>query len=91
MKKQDLIEHVSAETGMPKAHVKSVIESTFDLITKDLSEGNSLTMPGFGTFTTKARSARTGRNPQTGEAIEIQASINPAFKPSKALKEAVNS
>lgn len=90
MNKGDLIEAVSGEAGLSKADASRAVESLLSAITNALKGGNQVSLVGFGTFTVKKRSARTGRNPRTGEAIEIRASKVPGFRAGKALKDAVN-
>ena len=90
MNKTSLIEKVAAEANVTKKDAAIVVNATFDAITESLAAGESVQLIGFGTFETRARKARTGHNPQTGETIKIKASKTPAFKPGKALKDAVN-
>jgi DNA-binding protein HU-beta len=90
MNKGDLIESVSADAGLSKADASRAVESMISAITAALKGGNQVSLVGFGTFTVKKRAARTGRNPRTGETIEIRASKVPGFRAGKALKDAVN-
>lgn len=90
MNKQELIGHVASDTGLSKTDAKAAVESVFANIQKAVSEGKDAAFVGFGTFKVTSRSARTGRNPQTGAEIQIAASKSVSFKPSKAVKEAVN-
>lgn len=90
MNKQDLITQVATDTGLTKTDAKAVIEATFMRIQSALASGDEAAFVGFGTFKVSQRAARTGRNPQTGEPLEIKASQSVSFKPSKALKDAVN-
>ena len=90
MNKQELIEIVAESADLSKAAAGRVVDTVFDTITETLSKGDQVTLVGFGTFLVRDRAARTGRNPQTGEPIEIAAAKNPAFKAGKALKDAVN-
>ena len=90
MNKGDLIEAVCSESGLSKADASRAVESMITAITRALKDGNQVSLIGFGTFTVKKRAARTGRNPRTGEAIEIRASKVPGFRAGKALKDAVN-
>lgn len=90
MNKADLIEIVSGEAGLSKADASRAVESVIASITNALKSGQQVSLVGFGTFAVKKRSARTGRNPRTGEAIEIRASKVPGFRAGKALKDAVN-
>lgn len=90
MNKAELIEAVAATTELSKADATRAVEAVFSIITDALRKGDSVTLVGFGTFVVKARAARTGRNPQTGQTIAIAATKVPAFKAGKALKDAVN-
>lgn len=90
MNKGDLIDAVSGEAGLSKADASRAVESVIAAITRALKDGNQVSLVGFGTFTVKTRAARTGRNPRTGDAIEIRASRIPGFRAGKALKDAVN-
>jgi DNA-binding protein HU-beta len=90
MNKTDLIEKVSHNTELNKTAAARAVDATFDIIANSLRGGDSVTLSGFGTFSVTNRSARTGRNPRTGEAIAIAASKNPKFKAGKGLKDAVN-
>lgn len=89
MNKGELVNTIAEKLNATKAEVARMIEAFSTLVTETLKEGEQIVMPGFGTFAVVNRSARTGRNPQTGEAIEIKASRVVKFKPSKSLKEAV--
>lgn len=90
MNKGDLIEVVSGDAGISKAEASRAVDSVIVAITKALQGGTQVSLVGFGTFAVKKRAARTGRNPRTGEAIEIRASKVPGFRAGKALKDAVN-
>ena len=90
MNKQELIEIVAENVDLSKAAAGRAVDSILDAITKALSNGDQVTLVGFGTFLVRDRAARTGRNPKTGEPIQIAAAKNPAFKAGKALKDAVN-
>ena len=87
--KGDLVDAVSNQTDMAKKDVAAVIEATLDTITEQLRQKNKVTFTGFGVFSTSDRAARQGRNPQTGETIQIAATTVPKFKAGKGLKEAV--
>ena len=89
MNKKELIEGVAAAAGVDRTTAGGVVEAALETIGARLADGESVTIPGFGTFEVRQRSARTGRNPQTGEAIEIAASRVPAFKAGKGLRERV--
>ena len=91
MNKTDLIDEIAAAADLPKASAARALDAVVDSITDALKKGDQVSLVGFGTFQVKHRAARTGRNPQTGAAIEIAASNAPSFKAGKALKDAVNS
>ena len=91
MNKSELIGLVAEKTGSSKADATTALDAVLDGIADQLADGNSVVLAGFGTFETRDRAARTGRNPQTGESMEIAASKAPAFKPAAAFKNAVNS
>ena len=90
MKKADIIEALAEKTGLTKTDVTRVYEGTFELFKEELGKGNDVAVAGFGTFKISNRAARTGRNPQTGETINIAASKSVGFKVGSALKEIVN-
>jgi DNA-binding protein HU-beta len=90
MNKGELIESVSASAGMSRADATKAVDAVLDSVTRTLAGGGSVSLVGFGTFSVKHRAARMGRNPRTGEAIQISASNVPGFKAGKALKDAVN-
>ena len=90
MNKADLIEVVAEAADLSKASATRAVEAMLDGITAALKKDDTVSLVGFGTFTVRSRAARSGRNPQTGETIEIKASRAPGFKPGKALKDAVN-
>ena len=90
MNKAELIDAVASSADLSKATASQAVDAVVDTITESLRKGDSVTLVGFGTFEVRARAARTGRNPQTGEEIQIKASKAPAFKAGKALKDAVN-
>ena len=90
MNKSELIDAVAAATEDSKAGATRAVDAVLDTITDTLKSGGQVTLVGFGTFLVRDRAARTGRNPQTGAAIEIKASKAPAFKAGKALKDALN-
>lgn len=91
MNKGELVQAVADKTGVTKKCAGDVVNSVTDIITSALSEGESVVLPGFGTFSVADRAAREGRNPLTGETIQIAASKSPKFKAGKSLKDAVNS
>ena len=88
--KKDLIAAIAKRTGEKKATVEYVLNATLTEIENALLIGDAVAINGFGTFETKQRDARTGRNPRTGEPVEIAASTTVAFKPAKALKDSLN-
>lgn len=90
MNKAELIELVAEAADISKAAATRAVDATFDGITDSLRRGDTVTLVGFGTFSVGERSARTGRNPRTGETITIAASRTPKFKAGKALKDALN-
>lgn len=90
MNKSELIDLIAADADLPKAAAARALDSAISGITNALGKGDAVTLVGFGTFSVGARSARTGRNPQTGATIQIKASKSPKFKAGKALKDAVN-
>ena len=90
MNKQELIENIAESADITKAAAGRALDSMIDSVTGALKEGDSVVLVGFGTFTVRDRAARNGRNPQTGEEIQIAAAKVPAFKAGKALKDAVN-
>lgn len=90
MNKQELIDNIASSADITKADAGRALDSVLDSITGALKGGDSVVLVGFGTFSVRERKARTGRNPQTGQAIEIAAAKVPAFKAGKALKDAVN-
>ena len=90
MNKGDLIDSVAAEAGLSKADAGRAVDALIGAVTGTLKGGGQVSLVGFGTFAVKARAARMGRNPRTGEAIQIKASNVPGFKAGKALKDAVN-
>jgi DNA-binding protein HU-beta len=90
MNKNDLIDAVAERTALAKSDAARAVEAVLGAITESLQKGEAVALSGFGTFATKTRAARTGRNPRTGEAIQIAASNVPGFKAGKGLKDAVN-
>ena len=90
MNKTDLTAKVAEKSGLTKVDAAKAVESVFDSISESLVEGNAVQLIGFGTFEVRDRAARTGRNPKTGDEIQIAAAKVPAFKAGKALKEACN-
>lgn len=90
MNKAELIDAVASSADLSKADATRAVDAVVDNITESLRNGDAVTLVGFGTFEVRDRAARSGRNPQTGETIQIKASKAPAFKAGKALKDAVN-
>jgi len=90
MNKQDLIVAVADSTGLGRAHAAKAIEAMLDAVTQALRSGDEVRLVGFGTFVVTKRKASTGRNPRTGEPMEISASTQPKFKAGKLLKDACN-
>jgi DNA-binding protein HU-beta len=90
MNKTELVDAIAESADISKAGAGRALDGMITAITDALKSGDQVSIVGFGSFTVRERAARTGRNPQTGEAIEIKASKNPSFKAGKALKDAVN-
>jgi len=89
MNKTDLINNIATKSGLTKKDVEAVLNSFLGEVTEALSSGDKVQLIGFGTFETRKRSGRTGRNPQTGTSITIPESKVPAFKAGNKLKDAV--
>lgn len=90
MNKNDMIAKVSEVADLSKADATKAVDGVFDTVTKALQGGDEVRLVGFGTFSVTQRRASEGRNPRTGEKIQIPASKQPKFKAGKGLKEAVN-
>ena len=90
MNKTELVDAIAEGTDISKAAAARALDTFIATVTKTLQAGEQVALVGFGTFTVKDRKARVGRNPKTGEPIDIKASKNPTFKAGKALKDAVN-
>jgi DNA-binding protein HU-beta len=90
MNKNELIGAVASSAGISKTQASDSVEAVFGSISSELSSGGEVRLVGFGTFMVANRKATTGRNPRTGEAIQIKASKQPKFRPGKSLKESVN-
>jgi|TARA_B100001105_G_C22339830_1_gene420789 DNA-binding protein HU-beta len=88
--KSQLIDKIAAGADISKAAAGRALDSMIDAVTEALKKDDQVALVGFGTFSVRERSARTGRNPQTGETIQIAAAKVPSFKAGKALKDAVN-
>ena len=87
--KAELIERVAGKTNLTKKEVTATVDALFEVVQEALQNGEKVQVIGFGNFEVRDRAARKGRNPQTGEEIQIAATKVPAFKPGKALKDAV--
>ena len=90
LNKNDLVATVAGKTGMSKADSGKAVDSVFEAITNSLRSKTEVRLVGFGTFSVTRRAATQGRNPRTGERIQIPASNQPKFKAGKGLKDAVN-
>ena len=90
MNKTELISNIAEKTNRTKKTTAAIVDEMFAVITDAIADGDKVTLVGFGTFEARERAARTGKNPQTGAAVEIPTCKAPAFKAGKALKDAVN-
>ena len=90
MNKGELVDSIAKQSGLTKADAAKALDATLDAVTGTLQTGGKVTLPGFGTFSVSQRSARTGRNPQTGKEIKIKAKTVAKFKAGKNLADAVN-
>jgi DNA-binding protein HU-beta len=90
MNKNDLVANVASSAGLSKADSAKAVDAVFESVTASLKGGNEVRLVGFGTFSVTARKASEGRNPRTGEKIQIPASNQPKFRAGKGLKDAVN-
>ncbi|RDH84404.1 MAG: DNA-binding protein HU [endosymbiont of Galathealinum brachiosum] len=90
MNKSELIDAIADNSGLSKADSGRALDAVISSVTGALKDNDQVTIVGFGTFLVRQRAARVGRNPQTGAEIQIKAANVPAFKPGKALKDAVN-
>jgi DNA-binding protein HU-beta len=90
MNKSELIDAVAEAAGLTKADSSRALDAVIGSVSGAMSKGEQVSILGFGTFLVRHRNARVGRNPQTGAEIQIKAANVPAFKPGKALKDAVN-
>ncbi len=90
MNKTELVRKVSSDTGVTKKIAAAVTDAVFDAISEALACGEKVQIAGFGTFVTRTRAARIGRNPRSGGEIQLPAAVIPAFKAGKALKDKVN-
>lgn len=89
MTKAELVETVASKVDLPRAVAERAVNTMFDELTEALRQGDKVNISGFGTFSVSERKARTGRNPKTGETIEIAASRAAKFKPGKSLKDSL--
>jgi DNA-binding protein HU-beta len=90
LNKEELINHVASATGLPKAAAEKSVDAVFEAISGTLKSGTEVRLAGFGTFVVSQRKATEGRNPRTGEKIQIPASKSVKFRPGKGLKDQVN-
>ena len=90
MNKTELVDAIAAAADITKAQAGRALDAVLESVTETLKKGEKVTLIGFGTFETRERAARTGRNPQTGKEIQTAASTTPAFKAGKKLKDALN-
>ena len=90
MNKVELVASMAEKAELTKVDAEKALKAFIDVVTDEMKNGGKVQLIGFGTFETTERAARTGRNPQTGETIEIKASTAPKFKAGKALKDAIN-
>ncbi len=86
MRKADIAAEIAGRTSLTKAQAKSAVNAVFEVIRDALANGDTVSVTGFGRFSTKSRPTRTGRNPRTGESVAITASKAPSFKAGKALR-----
>ena len=89
MNKSDIVGRVAGRAGVGRSAAGDAVDAVFEAIAETLAKGEDVRIVGFGTFGTKSRPARTGRNPRTGESLNIAASTGPTFKAGKALRDAV--
>ena len=89
MRKSDIAAHVAEQDSLSKAQAERAVDALLEAIRGALASGEKVTLPGFGTFLTRSRAARQGRNPATGERIAVAASKAPSFRAGKALRDAV--
>lgn len=85
-----LAQEIAADVGLSQTKASQVVSQIFEVITQNMEEGHEVTIPDFGKFRRKDKAARQGRNPKTGEAMQIPAKSVPNFLPAKGLKERVN-
>ena len=90
MNKTELVAAMAEQTNLSKKDAEAALKAFVDVVSEELKKGEKLQLVGFGTFEVSERAAREGRNPQTGETMEIKASKTPKFKAGKALKDMMN-
>lgn len=90
MNKTEFVGAIADAAGLSKSDAADAVDAMFDTVTSALKSGDKVSLVGFGTFQVRERAARQGRNPKTGELINIPAGKTPAFKAGKALKDAIN-
>ena len=90
MTKAELVEEVSTKTGLPKKQAEVIVNTVFESIVDSLKSGDKIELRGFGSFRIRRRDSRTGRNPKTGEKVDVPAKRIPYFKPGKELRELLN-
>ena len=90
MNKTELVEAMAEQTQLSKKDAEAALKAFIDVVSEELKKGEKVQLVGFGTFEVSERAAREGRNPQTGETMEIKASKTPKFKAGKALKDMMN-
>lgn len=90
MNKMELVAAIAEEAGLSKKDAEKALKAFTDVVAGELKKGGKVQLVGFGTFEVSERAAREGRNPQTGESMQIAASKNPKFKAGKALKDSIN-
>jgi DNA-binding protein HU-beta len=90
LNKTDLIDRIAEKADISKASAGRALDALVDAIKTSLKEGDPVTLVGFGTFVVSRRASRSGRNPRTGETIEIESAKVPKFRPGKGLKDAIN-
>jgi nucleoid DNA-binding protein len=90
MNKTEFVEAIAKESGLTNADARKAVEAVITTVEKTLKKGDEIALTGFGKFSVSKRAARTGRNPQTGEAVKIKASKAPKFSAGAGLKTAVN-
>ncbi|MCL2260075.1 MAG: integration host factor subunit beta [Fibromonadales bacterium] len=88
--KRDLVNEISLRTGLPAIETKKIIECFLDSVARTLIEGNNIELRGFGRFKIRNRNSYKGRNPRTGEQINVEAGKKPVFEPSKELRKVLN-